>query len=86
VISDVDLAISTLMYGDGKPPPAAGLILCSPQFLAIYNAERDFYGRNWRRVKREVRKALLKVRIKQRGKPQGINRGSASWWRNAYVQ
>ncbi len=75
--------IGTLLYGDGKPPPAQGIIVCSPFFLSAYNVERDFYGRDWRRLKREHRKAAKRVKLEQRGKPSGIAPDSANWWRNA---
>ena len=38
------------------------IMLASPTFMAIFNAEYAFQGREWRRIKREVNKALKAVR------------------------
>lgn len=69
---------NSFMYGDGKPPEASGLLLCAPIEFAIYNAAREFHGRDWRRIKRETRKAELKAR---RENPiGGINRSVNPFW------
>jgi hypothetical protein len=74
-----------LLYGDGPPPPASGMMLfCGTEFMAVYNANIEFYGRDWRRIKREVRKASDRARKENRGKPNGIARDSASFWRNRF--
>lgn len=72
--------LDEFLFGNGRPRPPMGIIVVAPVALAIYEANRLFYGRNWRRIKREVRKAETRAR---RAQPQGgIDRSSVSFWRN----
>lgn len=73
--------LESFLYGDGPLRPASGILLVAPVAFAIYEAERIFYGRNWRRIKREVRKAEKRS---MRAQPRaGIDRSSMSFWRSA---
>lgn len=54
------------------PKPQHDTIIMSPFYYDTMRAEIDvrsaFKGRNWRRIKRERRKAHLKVKAKHRGR------------------
>lgn len=63
--------ILKMMEGVRDIPSQPDTIIVSPFFYDTIQAEigvKDaFEGRNWRRIKRERRKARLKVRAKHRG-------------------
>lgn len=60
--------LNDILYGNGIPPLPLGLVTISPQHLAEYEARRHFFGRDRRRIKREVRKA---VEVARRNQLQG---------------
>lgn len=45
---------------------AAHIVLMNPVVYAAIDAQRAYRGRDWRRVKREVRKAMRNARLLQR--------------------
>ena len=51
------------------------LIMVSPTAYALLKVYQDFEGRNWRRLKRESRKAIERVRKEQPSDPAPF----ASW-------
>lgn len=57
--------LNAAIYGNGRPPPPFGLVTISPPHLAEYEARRLFHGRDWRRIKREIRKAVNAARGNQ---------------------
>ena len=64
--------ILKMMEGVKAVPSQPDTIIVSPFFYDTIQAEIEvkdaFKGRNWRRIKRERRKARLKVKAKHRGR------------------
>jgi vacuolar-type H+-ATPase subunit E/Vma4 len=75
------------------------MIIASSGFMAAWESERTRQaflaaGANWRRAKREARKALQRSwreaaveRLERLANPQfsGIDRTALSWWRNPWL-
>jgi len=62
------------LRAERKDPP--NLLLTSDEAASVLDAILDNEGRDWRRVKREVRKAIL--RAKRRNAPMAIGKEGVS--------
>lgn len=68
-------------YDDGRKPLLMGIAMLSPVIAAELKARIDFYGRDRRRVKREVRKAISSLSV-QAKTTAPVSREPSPFWRN----
>lgn len=75
------------IYADGcrEPRGLEVVLMASPQFAAVWNATNANIGRDRRRIKREIRKAVAKARRDHSPRIGGIDRSTVPFWRNSAV-
>ena len=75
--------IDELFCGDSRREPRGleTVLMASPMFAAIWNVNNEFAGRDRRRIKREVRKAIAKCNREHPPVVGGIERSPNAFWR-----